>query len=281
MVTAAVRAAVLAKAPRRTVSAVAAAVACALGRPAAAVATRVPVAGAPGGATSAAGAAFAECTGGASAEALLAALRSARTAQRQRKKVRRKAGQVAARLAAHEVDGAALLLVPHHGGDSAASLPPDGADGCMVDDMVVDGVTTQLSEASASSAPAVVTCAPAEDAAAELARAKATLWARAAAQMADAGRLPCVLVGSDSAAAHKEQLMSLRVGLPRCCSLPLQVLDRLINRLGEKESDGEPVSAVEQQVVHGWCEALLNVRSGRGAAAAQAPGRPVGHQAQA
>ena len=57
-----------------------------------------------------------------------------------------------------------------------------------------------------------------------------------AAQEADAGHFPCPPVWSGSAATLKEQLMSLRVGLPTCGSqqLQLQVLDRLIKLLNTR-----------------------------------------------
>ena len=92
-VAAAVRAAVLAKAPRRTVQAVAAAVAGVFVRPVVAKAARgqaAPVSQ------------DAQCTsaqppGDASAEVLLEALRAARSAQRRRKKERRKANSGAVR----------------------------------------------------------------------------------------------------------------------------------------------------------------------------------------
>ena len=86
----AVRAAILAKAPRRTVQAVAAAVAGVLGRPA--------TSAAPAHRAQAAASAQSEAEaglGGASPEALLEALRSARREQRRRKKERRRARRAA------------------------------------------------------------------------------------------------------------------------------------------------------------------------------------------
>jgi hypothetical protein len=97
MLAAAVRAAVLAKAPRRTVQAVAAAVAGVFARPAA-VAARGPAAPVPAGSQCAAK----ETGNDASAEELLAALRSARSAQRKKKKERRCAAKLAASRAANE-----------------------------------------------------------------------------------------------------------------------------------------------------------------------------------
>ena len=88
LLAAAVRAACLAKAPRRTVQAVASAVAGVLARPPPAEATPAPVrpVQANFGRHAADGA-----TSDASPEELLAALRAARTAQRKRKKERRRA----------------------------------------------------------------------------------------------------------------------------------------------------------------------------------------------
>ncbi|CAE8671775.1 unnamed protein product [Polarella glacialis] len=91
LLAAAVRAACLAKAPRRTTQAVAAAVAGVILRPPTAAAVPGPTSAAPAGPQRAA-----EGAGDASPEALLAALRSARAGQRKRKKERRKAAKFAA-----------------------------------------------------------------------------------------------------------------------------------------------------------------------------------------
>jgi len=92
LVAAAVRSAILAKAPRRTVAAVAAAVACALVRGPTKAATPRPDAGARARAPQDAGPEVAADD----APALLAALRSARCSQRRRKRERRRAGKEAA-----------------------------------------------------------------------------------------------------------------------------------------------------------------------------------------
>jgi hypothetical protein len=92
LVAAAVLAAVLAKAPRRTVAAVAASVTCALARLASAVTPPRSTAAPARVPTAAAGPDVAADD----APALLAALRSARALQRRRKKERRKAGKAAA-----------------------------------------------------------------------------------------------------------------------------------------------------------------------------------------
>jgi hypothetical protein len=97
MLAAAVRAAVLAKAPRRTVQAVAAAVAGVFARP---DATQRPAASVPAGSHCAAK----ETGHDASAEELLAALRSARNAQRRKKKERRREAKMAASKAAEDVN---------------------------------------------------------------------------------------------------------------------------------------------------------------------------------
>lgn len=100
LMAAAVRAAVLANAPRRTVQAVASAVAGVLMRYAtAATPEQAPAARAGSQRTAAA----AE-SGDKSADELLHALRAARSAQRRRKKERRHAGKVTARAAAAETD---------------------------------------------------------------------------------------------------------------------------------------------------------------------------------
>lgn len=118
LVAAAVRAAVLANAPRRTVAAVAAAVACALVRgPSKAVITQ-PDAGARARAPQAAG----PEVGADSAAALLAALRGARAAQRRRKKERRKAGKAAA-VPATMVIEREMPQEPALGGASVPSQP--------------------------------------------------------------------------------------------------------------------------------------------------------------
>ena len=102
LVAAAVRAAVLAKAPRRTVAAVAASVICALARAAAAVTPPRSTAAPARAPTADAGPDVAADD----APALLAALRSARASQRRRKKERRRAGKAAAAPATMEVDRA-------------------------------------------------------------------------------------------------------------------------------------------------------------------------------
>lgn len=150
LVAAAVRAAVLAKAPRRTVSAVAASVVSALGRPAAA--TQRPAAQVPTGAQRAAAASFAESAGGPSPEELLAALRSARAAQRRRKKQRRKAAKMAGAESKQEEEATEQPQEPSRGGDLVPSLPAAGA---MPVPMEVEAVeanghrnTNRLSDAS-------------------------------------------------------------------------------------------------------------------------------------
>ena len=90
LVAAAVRAAVLAKALRRTIQAVASAVAGVFERPVAAAAAREPVDSVPAGPQCATPDGF----GGASPDALLLALRAARSSRRRAKKERRKANKV-------------------------------------------------------------------------------------------------------------------------------------------------------------------------------------------
>lgn len=99
LVAAAVKAAVQARAPRRTVQAVAAAVTGVLLARQETAAAPGPVAVAP---PDTQGATRLNGSGDASPEALLQALRAARSAQRQRKKQRRKANKEAARLATTE-----------------------------------------------------------------------------------------------------------------------------------------------------------------------------------
>lgn len=120
MVAAAVRAAILAKAPRRTVSAVAAAVVGALGRPAAAEATRRPAASATSGAQRNGAAEAPPESAGGSPEELLAALRAARAAQRRRKKLRRKVVQEADR---PEAQGEEMAVVPQVLGQGGVLAP--------------------------------------------------------------------------------------------------------------------------------------------------------------
>mmetsp|Transcript_49181 Transcript_49181/g.138846 ORF Transcript_49181/g.138846 Transcript_49181/m.138846 type:complete len:260 (-) Transcript_49181:158-937(-) len=120
LVAAAVRAAVLAKAPRRTVAAVAASAICAVGRGPAGAALQPRSAaevraGAPAGAHGAAAAADSD-----SPEALLAALRRTRATQRRRKKERRRAGKEAAR--AVVIDDEEML--PAGGGHEGDHLTP-------------------------------------------------------------------------------------------------------------------------------------------------------------
>ena len=115
MAAAAVRAAILAKAPRRTVAAVAGAIACVFGRPATAPAQQ-PVQRSPAETSAHADAGPA----GSSPEELLAALRSARTAQRRRKKTRQAARKAGGRDA---IEVREQPAEPGLGGGLAPSLP--------------------------------------------------------------------------------------------------------------------------------------------------------------
>jgi hypothetical protein len=108
LLAAAVRAAVLAKAPRRTVQAVASAVTGVLVRPETANAAKGPGHSVPAGSQSAA----AESAGEPSPEVLLESLKAARSAQRRRKKERRKARKETTRPAAPETGAGSRELVP-------------------------------------------------------------------------------------------------------------------------------------------------------------------------
>jgi len=112
LLAAAVRAAVLAKAPRRTVQAVASAVTGVLARPETAQAAKGPVPTVPAGSQSAA----AESAGEQTPEVLLQTLRAARSAQRRRKKERRKARKEATRNAAPSTEAEGRELEPLPGG---------------------------------------------------------------------------------------------------------------------------------------------------------------------
>ena len=121
LMAAAVRAAVLAKAPRRTVHAVASAVAGVFARPAtAATPEQAPAARAGSQRTAAA----AE-SGDKSADELLHALRAARSAQRRRKKARRHAGKETARAAAAGNDDQQRQVTPQKV-DETAPVPTGG-----------------------------------------------------------------------------------------------------------------------------------------------------------
>ena len=115
MLAAAVRAACLAKAPRRTIQAVAAAVAGVFAHPATARATPAPVARMPAGTQRAAS----EGDGGeASTEVLIAALREARSTKRRNKRARRKAARAGDSAVAQE---AAAQEAPVPKADAAAA----------------------------------------------------------------------------------------------------------------------------------------------------------------
>jgi len=116
LVSAAVRAAILAKAPRRTVSAVAAAVVSAFVGATAKAATQPQVARQPAGTQKAA-----ESGDAGDAATLLAALRSARASQRRRKKERRRAAKEVATAQAHEEEaGMPAGDAPGGGGQTPA-----------------------------------------------------------------------------------------------------------------------------------------------------------------
>ena len=123
LVSAAVRSAILAKAPRRTVAAVAASVTSALLGATKAAQPR-PTAGEP---TRTQNPTEQSAEGDASPEALLTALRDARRAQRKRKKVRKRAGKEAASHADQQnVDGEPAGQT-HRGEPVAPALPQEQA----------------------------------------------------------------------------------------------------------------------------------------------------------
>lgn len=123
LLAAAVRAAVLAKAPRRTVQAVAAAVAGVLVRPAAANAAKGTGPSVPAGSQCAA----AEGAGDPSPEFLLDSLRAVRSAQRRRKKERRQARKEATRKATPQEEDVKRELVPVRVG-ALQPAPMDSTD---------------------------------------------------------------------------------------------------------------------------------------------------------
>jgi hypothetical protein len=119
MIAAAVRAACLAKAPRRTVQSVAAAVAGVFAHPpATARAATAPVARVPAGTQRAASQGV---DGDASAETLLAALREARSTQRRKKRERRRATRAGSAAAAPAAE-----LAPNTAQDSEAQPAEEG-----------------------------------------------------------------------------------------------------------------------------------------------------------
>jgi len=129
LLAAAVRAAILAKAPRRTVSSMAAAMVCALhGK-------RPPTTQQPRAQAEAVGTEL-EGLGGASPEALLQALRATRSQQRKRKKMRGKANRAAREAAAMNVDDGQASpqpvpdIVPTSAGDDQE--PGDGGAGLQL-----------------------------------------------------------------------------------------------------------------------------------------------------